>query len=156
MVDAPSDIIHGLPADQHEYGMEKGHSPAAEKVVCVDFDGTIVPWGPLMGEKEALPGAVEGMKALKEAGYRIVIFTSRLSRTWAEHVLKSKNKYVIERFLSVQRAYVVDTLRKNDIPFNDVTAEKVPAEAYFDDKAWGVSRYLPLGDAIDAFLGGEE
>jgi len=114
-------------SQQHRYGMKNGHSPDAKGVVCVDFDGTIVPWGPLMNSQaEALPGAREAIKAMKKAGWKILIYTSRLSPSW--HAA-SGEKY------EVQLQYVVDTLVRLKIPFDGVTAEKVPAEAYIDDRA---------------------
>lgn len=129
-------IIAGLPEDQHDYGMAKGHSPVAEKVAAIDFDGTIVPWGPLMGDKEPIPGARETIDAWRRAGYTIVIFTSRLSRTWAKSVV-GNNGWEQSRFLDEQHDYVARTLRKAGIEFSYITSEKIPCEFYVDDKAVG-------------------
>lgn len=128
-------VIDGLPADQHDYGMSRGHSPVAEKVAAIDFDGTIVPWGPLMGDKDPEPGAVEALRAIKAAGYRIVIFTSRLSKRWARSVVGDE-PWRVTVFLNEQEEYVRSTLTRHDIPFDEITAEKVPAEFYIDDKAF--------------------
>jgi hypothetical protein len=107
--------------------MKNGHSPDAKGVVCVDFDGTLVPWGPLMNpESQPLPGAVEAVQKMKNAGWRILIYTSRLSPSWHS---ASGEKY------EEQLQYVVDTLNRLGIPFDGITAEKVPAEAYIDDRA---------------------
>lgn len=112
--------------ESHDYGVENGHSPLAANVVCVDFDGTLYPWGPLFSRAEPNPGAVEAVKRMKEAGFRIVIFTSRLSPTWcfSEH-----------ESLTGQYNYIQDILLRDGIPFDDITSEKVPAVAYIDDKA---------------------
>ncbi len=113
--------------DQHEFGMAYGHSPVAHRVVCVDFDGTIVKWGPLMQKhKRGIPGAVKAVRAFKKAGYTVVIFTSRLSPSW--HEASGEN-------MKEQADYVFDTLTRLGVPFDYVTAEKVPAQFYIDDKA---------------------
>ena len=112
---------------QHNYGMKNGHSPDAKGVLCVDFDATIVPWGPLFNtEAQALPGAVDAINELWDSGWQIVIFTSRLSPSWHKHSGEKGN---------VQRKYVQDTLKRLGIPYSKITAEKVPAEAYIDDRA---------------------
>lgn len=112
---------------QHKYGLKHGHSPDAKGVLCVDFDGTIVPWGPLMDYKsEALPGAVEAVNKMAADGWRIIIFTSRLSRSW--HRASGENA-------KEQRKYVADTLKRLGVRYDKITAEKVPAEAYIDDRA---------------------
>lgn len=119
------------------------HPPIANKVVCIDFDGTIVPWGPLMAPKEPFPGVAQAIRELKARGYRIVIFTSRLSETW----IGDENQD-----LGDQLAYVADILTDHRIPFDDITADKVPAEAYFDDKAITVSADIPLDLCINRWL----
>jgi ribonucleotide monophosphatase NagD (HAD superfamily) len=112
--------------ESREYGLKHGHSPIAEKVVCIDYDGTLFPWGELFAYNQPLPGAVEAMKRLKEAGFTIVIFTSRLSPTWLEAEGQSE---------IVQRQYIQRQLDKYLIPWDYITSEKVPAVAYVDDKA---------------------
>lgn len=144
-----TDIVDGLPRDQHDYGMVAGHSPVARRVALVDFDATIVPWGPLMADKEPYPGVPEAMRRLKQAGYRVVIFTSRFSPRWLTHAFPD---VPVEQSLEVQRQYIATILARADIAFDEITAEKVPAEVYFDDKAVGVSSNFPLDSAIDEFL----
>ena len=119
------------------------HPPIANKVVCIDFDGTIVPWGPLMAPKDPFPGVANAIRELKKAGYRIVIFTSRLSETWIDDE---------DQDLGDQLAYVAGILTDHLIPFDDITADKVPAEAYFDDRAIRVDESWPLNLAIEGFL----
>lgn len=114
-------------AEQYHYGMKNGHSPDAKGVLCVDFDATIVPWGPLFNPKaEALPGAVEAIRELHGSGWKIVIFTSRMSQSWHQSSGERANE---------QYAYVSSTLIRLGIPYDKITAEKVPAEAYIDDRA---------------------
>lgn len=122
----------------------------AVPTVCVDFDSTIVPWGPLMADATPFPGVAEGVRALKAAGYRIVIFTSRLSGTWFKAANPDDYEgLVVDR--ENQRAHVAAILDKNGIPYDEITAEKVPALAYFDDRAVHV---VPgeLGTEIDRWL----
>jgi hypothetical protein len=136
-----------------------GHPPSADRVVCVDFDGTLVPWGTtLMGERKVTPHIVETMTLLKSKGYRIVIFTSRLSWTWAKAELLARTGHAdadeIHLWLALQEEWVAATLKANGVPFDDMTAEKIPAEAYFDDKAIRVDEFYPLNDAIEDFVDG--
>lgn len=129
---------------------DRGHPPIANRVVCVDFDGTLVPWGPLMAKKDPFPKVVEWMNALRAAGYTIVIFTSRASETW----WRSARPKSPEAFGKRQVEYVADILDRHGVPYDRITAEKVPAEAYFDDKARGVTDAYPLTYAIEDFLNG--
>jgi len=129
-------LVSGLPGEQHDYGMANGHSPVADKVVCIDFDATLVPWGPLMGDKELLPGAAEALLGFQKAGYKVVIWTSRMSQQWAISVVGNDYDLVAE-FLADQRRYVTDTILRGAPTFvmGEMTSEKVAAELYIDDKA---------------------
>jgi ribonucleotide monophosphatase NagD (HAD superfamily) len=114
-----------------DYARDNGHPPVAHKVICVDFDSTIIPWGATMfDDSNPLPGAVEAIREFKKAGYKVVIFTSRMSPTW----WKSEG-WTVKKAVNEQMAYVTSILDKHDIPFDAVTSEKVPAVAYIDDKA---------------------
>jgi hypothetical protein len=143
-------LVYGQSEELHQYGMANGIPPIAAKLVLIDFDGTIVPWGPLMGDKDPTPGAVEAISALREAGFRIGIFTSRLSKTWARSVVGSGA--AVAKFLVEQEQYVRVQLDRHGIPFDFITAEKMPAEVYFDDKAVGVNEDFPLSSAIHRWL----
>lgn len=109
-----------------EQTIQRGYPPEAHRTLAVDFDGTLFPFGYLMSDPDPLPGAVEAMQRLKAHGYRLVIFTSRLSPRWLEAAGYSE---------SSMRGYVEDSLNRHGIPFDDVTGEKVAAEAYIDDRA---------------------
>lgn len=110
--------------------MSSNHPPMANRLVMVDFDGTIVPWGPLMEPRPPYEGAAEAMQKLRAAGYRIGIFTSRLSPAWMKQAGTTRDEQV---------AYIEHLLVMHGVPFDFITAEKLPAEAYFDDKAWHVA-----------------
>lgn len=122
--------------------IKRGYPPEAHRVVCVDLDGTLFPFGSLSLEHDPFPGAAEQMQRLRRGGFRIVIFTSRLSPTWL--VASSLD---CER----QRAMISDALTRHGIPFDDITAEKVPAIAYLDDRAIRVTEG-ELGAAVDWIL----
>ena len=121
------------------------------KTVCVDFDGTIVPWGPLMGDKDPFPHAKETIQGLRVLGYRIVILTSRMSKEWL------KDEYGPDDWKAArtdQWNYVAETLNRAEIPWDLITAEKVKADYYIDDRAvtyesWGkVCDFFKLAEAV--------
>lgn len=110
--------------------IQNGHPPIADKVALIDFDGTLYPFGYLFDFPDPIPGAVEFMQALARQGYKIVIFTSRLSPTWLASVNQEPSEHV---------AYISTILKRDGIPFDRITSEKIPAEFYLDDKAIGFS-----------------
>lgn len=107
-----------------------GHPSVAEKVVCVDFDGTLHPWVGMFDYPEPFEGAARFMQRLEAEGYRIVIFTSRMSNAW--HRSEGRDVTLGKK---LQRAYIVDWTKRHGIPWHDITAEKIPAIVYIDDKA---------------------
>ena len=109
---------------------DRGHPPVADGVVCVDFDGTIAPWGDLFGFPEPLPGAREFLEMLVDTGYTVVIFTSRLSTVWHNHEGRDPATAILQ-----QVEYLQEYFRRYELPADSVTAEKIPAVAYIDDKA---------------------
>jgi len=127
------------------------HPPAASGVVAVDFDATIKPWkGGLFGFEEPLPGAPEAVRMLKDAGYTVFIFTSRLSPVWHDNE-GWETREATDRQVEFIRSYC----ERFDIPADFVTADKIPALAYFDDKAIRVSEHMPLLDSVKEFLNGQ-
>lgn len=131
-----------------KFGWANGIPPVAAKTVCVDFDETIFPWGNLMDQgKKPIDGAVSALQLLKDFGYRIVIMTSRLSSKWLIDEWEDPDEAHDE-----QVEYISSMLRAHGIPFDEITADKPPAEAYFDDKAWRVTAKQPLLWAVAEFL----
>lgn len=130
-----------------------GHPPSAAKTICVDLDSTIIPWGDLMEIRDAYPGVVEAMQKLHDAGYLIVILTSRMSPTWwhAEGMARGVDWM---RFGAEQFEHVEALLRSAKVPYDRITSEKVPALAYFDDKGIRVDGVYTLAKAIGDFLHG--
>lgn len=133
------------------YTRKHGHPPSAGRTVCIDFDATIVPWGGLLAPKTPFPGVVEAMQALRASHYRIVILTSRMSRSWWRAEAKSRGVDPWE-FGRVQKGYVASILDAAGIPYDLITAEKMPALAYFDDKAIRVDDDFGLAQAIQLFM----
>lgn len=103
-----------------------GHPPIADGLFLIDFDGTIAPWGHLFDFPAPFDGIAEFTHRLKEKGHRIGIFTSRLSPKWLESANQNEKDHV---------DYITEYARRYGIEFDFITSEKVPALAYFDDKA---------------------
>jgi hypothetical protein len=98
------------------------------KTIAVDMDGVIAYHGNWQGVEhfgDPLPGAKEFLTELKKHFY-ITIFTCRCNP-------ELNNKMSVSQL----KKLVVDYLKKNDLPFDDVYTEigKPIAAAYIDDKA---------------------
>jgi hypothetical protein len=102
------------------------YAPIGEGVLLVDYDGTLFPWAPLFADVEPLPGAVEAMKKLREAGYKLRIYSSRLSSAWLYTEGESHGRQV---------AHMVAMLDKYGIPWDGFAYDKEPAQHYIDDRA---------------------
>ena len=122
------------PTERDRLAIARGHPPEAHRVVCVDFDGVLYPFGMLMEAPAPMEGAVRAMQRLRKAGYRIVILTSRLSTLWLRGAGQTAE---------AKTQYIAGVLDRDGIPWDDITAEKVPAEAYIDDKAIRFNRDWP-------------
>lgn len=100
--------------------------PAGNNTIALDFDGTLYPFVGVHDEPPPNPGAVEAARRLKDAGFHIVIYTSRLSADWLE----------ASGFSWAREAnYIRKLLTRDGIPFDDITGEKVRALWYVDDRA---------------------
>jgi hypothetical protein len=132
---------------KNEVVIDETIPPVAKGVICVDYDATIVPWGELGADVSPLPDAVETIRAFKDAGYKIVILTSRMSPTW----WIAEGWGMLESVASKWWDSVADVLNKHGIPFDGITCEKVPAQYYIDDRAiefknnWSEIRKRVLG-----------
>lgn len=116
--------------------------------ICVDFDNTIIPWGPLWRVPRPFSGVRDAMKELHKQGYYIYILTSRLSSSYAEQAYAGFGFETALDFHLNQRDHVQYVLDLNGIPYDEMGAEKVPAIAYFDDLAIRVTPEYPLPAAI--------
>ena len=99
-----------------------------KKRIMIDFDGVIHSYDKGFQNGEVYGNVIEGSKEavehFKSKGYEIVIFTTRASK---EHNIDPKSKELISN--------VESWLNKNGIYFDDITADKLGAVAYIDDKA---------------------
>ena len=128
--------------------IDAGHPPVAEGKVLIDWDGVIQPFGMMFDDRRPIKGVIQAIRQLKEAGYTIVIFTSRLSKTWHKSEGWSHKKAKAEQIEHMSRF-----LDRWNIPYDDFTAEKMPAVAYFDDKAYRVQKApMGLANAVEEFL----
>lgn len=90
------------------------------KTVCIDFDGVIHSYtSGWKGDSEIpdppVPGWDNALAGLKEKGYRIVVLTTR--------ALTEAGKKAVEKWME-----------EHELPFDLVTATKVPAKVYIDDR----------------------
>lgn len=104
--------------------------PVAHNTICVDFDGTLFQWGDIYAKTPPFDGCVEVMRELRKRGWKIVIFTSRMSPTWW-----ASEGWDYEEAMEKETQFIQNRLREFGIPFDRITAEKIPAEYYIDDKA---------------------
>ena len=90
--------------------------------LAIDLDGVIAQLGangyfvPTLAHTKPIEGAAAAVRALIDAGWTVVIFTTRAD---------SRDR----------RAQVMQWLDIYDIPYHDVTNEKPAAIAYIDDRA---------------------
>ena len=119
------------------------------KRLVVDLDGTIALDDPALGYADRLPNVplVERLREYRDAGYEIVICSSRNMRTFEGQ---------IGRINAVTLPVIIDWLRRHDIPFDEVHVGKPWCGTegfYIDDRAIRPSEFIALGaDAIRARL----
>ncbi|MGD2071932.1 MAG: hypothetical protein PVG65_00375 [Candidatus Thorarchaeota archaeon] len=101
-----------------------------KKRVMVDLDRTIHKYSRSWNDgtiyDPPFEGAKEALEWLRNQGFQIIIFTTRASEQNAiEHNMNHTK----------QIRMVSEWLNKYKIPFDGITAEKIAAEFYIDDKA---------------------
>jgi hypothetical protein len=95
------------------------------KRIMIDLDGVIHQYegfkdGTLYGN--IFDGAKEAIDYLRNNGYEVIIFTSRLSKKLNDNT--ENQKVMIKKWLN-----------KNKIKVDDITSEKLAADLYMDDRA---------------------
>lgn len=99
-----------------------------KRVICIDFDGVIHEYRGWNGEgkfNDPVQGAKEGIDQIREAGYKVLIFTCRID---TDAVKEWMDKHDIE----------YDGINEHLVKFShtDKTPTMKPlADAYVDDKA---------------------
>ena len=97
--------------------------------ICIDLDGVICGFkqdGQTYADVVPVPGAVEGIKALKEAGHHIIIYTARHMKT-----CKGNPSLVIARVGKITLNWLAD----QDVPYDEIIFGKPWADIYIDDNA---------------------
>jgi hypothetical protein len=101
-----------------------------KKTVLIDFDRTIHKYseGWVDGEIYDPPfdGAKEALEWLRSIGFTLIIFTARLSAI----ALRKADITYDEEYKRIEVF-----LKKYEIPYDIITAEKYPAAFYIDDRA---------------------
>jgi len=92
-----------------------------KKTVCFDFDGVIHSYtsgwqGEAAANDPPVPGIVQAIRDIREAGYKVVVHSTRCKSCQG---LLTVNRY----------------LRDNGIQVDGCSAEKPPAVVYIDDRA---------------------
>jgi len=100
------------------------------KRIMVDLDGTIHRYSKGFQDgslyDDPFPQAKEALQKLKSQGFEIVIFTSRVSpEVVAYYGENLKDQYI----------NIANWLSNNEIPFDRITASKLDADFYIDDRA---------------------
>ncbi len=94
------------------------------KTICIDIDGTICHYIDWQGPNvfgEILPGAVENITKLREAGYFIIIYTTRA------------DKQAVKRFLK-KKGIPYDAINENPNQPANAVGGKPLADIYIDDR----------------------
>lgn len=97
--------------------------------ICIDLDGVICEIrkpDQTYAEVEPLVGAVERIRALKEAGHYIIILTARHSKTCQGN---------LGLILARQGLTTFQWLDKYSIPYDEIHFGKPWADIYIDDNA---------------------
>jgi len=104
------------------------------KRIMIDFDQVIhkysVGWVDDIIYDEPVGGAKQIIKQFRDDGYQVIIFTSRLSETANGKSGVAKQRKLIEKWL-----------KKYNIEVDGITAEKLPAEIYIDDRAFNFDNW---------------
>jgi hypothetical protein len=110
--------------------------------IALDFDKTLAyhesNWG-ISRVGEPIYPMLEKLKEWLDKGYKVSIFTARVSRDKKYEVMKE------------QVDFICDFLNKNGLPELPITANKYPYFTHFvDDKAYHVERNTgKISDTID-------
>jgi hypothetical protein len=104
----------------------RGQPPMADGVILIDFDGVIAPFGHLFDFPPPMKDSIESIRAYKAAGWKVYVFTSRLSPIWLESVGQSMLQHA---------KYITEYLQQYGIVVDGITAQKIPASHYIDDHA---------------------
>ena len=97
--------------------------------ICIDVDGTICITKAAhesYADAPPMPGAIDAIKKLKDAGHYIIIATARGMKTSESN---------LGRIVANQSVILIDWLNKYEIPYDEIWFSKPLADFYIDDKA---------------------
>ena len=97
--------------------------------ICVDIDGVIAKLrrsDQTYADLEPVPGAIEGLRAFKNAGHYIILFTARHMKTCGGNIGK---------VMATQGSVTLDWLDQHGIPYDEIHFGKPHADVYIDDNA---------------------
>ena len=106
----------------------RGGLPVDNPWIAIDLDKTIIKSAPWPNMGEPYPGAVEALNMFKDMGFKIMIWTARMTMTDPEGGHQNVNKIQKE---------IEDHLRSHCVPFDFVMPYKKPAFVFrfIDDRA---------------------
>lgn len=107
-------------------------SSSHRHTIVVDWDGTLVPSMWPEQPSEFMPGAVQAMFQLHNAGFRLMVFSARLS-PFDPVTHRTRPKAVVAQ----EYEYVRGLLDEKGLTFVDIwrLPGKAPGSVYVDDKA---------------------
>ena len=122
----------------------------AEKVIVIDVDGTLADRcgpGQSYADVTAVPSVVQKIRALKDQGYWIILYTSRNMRTYDGN---------IGRIMRHTAPVLVEWLARNEIPYDELHFGKPWCGHngfYVDDRAIRPREFVTLQlEAIEALI----
>lgn len=98
--------------------------------ICIDFDGVISQLkkkGDTYDSVLPMEGAVEKIKALKDAGHYIIIFTARHMKTCEGNIGLVNSRIALS---------TLKWLERYEIPYDEIFFGKPSADIYIDDNAF--------------------
>ena len=119
--------------------------------VCIDLDGVICRLrdpGQDYADLEPVPGAIEKLRELKDAGHYIILCTARHMKTCGGNVGQ-----VIAR----QGPATLDWLRRHGVTYDEIHFGKPHADVYIDDNALRFESWATIaGDGSSLPMSGEQ
>jgi len=103
--------------------------------ICIDVDGVLCELrrpDQTYAQLQPVPGAVEKMKSLKQAGHYLILCTARHMVTCHSNV-----GLVVAR----QGKTLLDWLAKHEVPYDEIWFGKPHADVYLDDNAYRFTRW---------------
>ena len=116
------------------------------KGIAVDLDGVILEYDKWKGIDhfgEPIPGAKESLQKLRNLGFKIIIYTTRVNK------INTKKSFTQRDIIKL----IEQKLKEYNIPFDEISTEKPLAKYYIDDRA---IRFTNWEEVMDFIVGSEE